>query len=390
MAHHASKVLIHVWYRPDSYDTWLPDRDFAEPEPAPAPRAAAWQIGARWLRDADLYNELMNEEDYEQEDDTDDAPAPTPEGTRARKHNLPETITDESANKRIKLLVGNPVGATPVDLSGAQPIPGKKYESEPVAAGTLGNLPAEGGAPAPAPAPASEPASTASTSTPVASNADLPALGLLQMPTGSNANAHSALARIREYAKHVDTDAAPADRSVPRVPTTQRSSAATTAESSAATSPAMDGSAWSKKVAHNAIERRYRSNINDRIAGLRDVVPALREMRPRDGTRRRRRNKAEKEELVDGVAAATKMSKATVLSKATEYICYLKSREVQLDRQVSALQMLVRSLEGGDELLAAWNAELERVDRLHPPAEAAGLAAPAGTASPVDDEDEDD
>ena len=245
-------------------------------------------------------------------------------------------------------------------------------------------------APAPAPAPASETASTASTSTPVASNADLPALGLLQMPTGSNANAHSALARIREYAKHVDTDAAPADRSVPRVPTTQRSSAATTAESSAATSPAMDGSAWSKKVAHNAIERRYRSNINDRIAGLRDVVPALREMRPRDGTRRRRRNKAEKEELVDGVAAATKMSKATVLSKATEYICYLKSREVQLDRQVSALQMLVRSLEGGDELLAAWNAELERVDRLHPPAEAAGLAAPAGTASPVDDEDEDD
>lgn len=152
MAHHASKVLIHVWYRPDSYDTWLPDRDFAEPEPAPAPRAAAWQIGARWLRDADLYNELMNEEDYEQEDDTEDAPAPTPEGARARKHNLPETITDESANKRIKLLVGNPVGATPVDLSGAQPIPGKKYESEPVAAGTLGNLPAEGGAPAPAPA----------------------------------------------------------------------------------------------------------------------------------------------------------------------------------------------------------------------------------------------
>ncbi|KAI3628505.1 hypothetical protein CBS14141_000208 [Malassezia furfur] len=255
-----------------------------------------------------------------------------------------------------------------------------------------GAPPAQPSAPAPAraPAPASETASTASTSTPVASNADLPALGLLQMPTGSNANAHSALARIREYAKHVDTDAAPADRSVPRVPTTQRSSAATTAESSAATSPAMDGSAWSKKVAHNAIERRYRSNINDRIAGLRDVVPALREMRPRDGTRRRRRNKAEKEELVDGVAAATKMSKATVLSKATEYICYLKSREVQLDRQVSALQMLVRSLEGGDELLAAWNAELERVDRLHPPAEAAGLAAPAGTASPVDDEDEDD
>lgn len=245
--------------------------------------------------------------------------------------------------------------------------------------------------PPPAPQPASEAAPSAQPSVPAASSsADLPALGLLQMPTGSNANAHSALARIREFAKHVDTDVAPSDRGAPRAPTTQRASAASTAESSAATSPSSDGSAWSKKVAHNAIERRYRSNINDRIAGLRDVVPALREMRPRDGTRRRRRNKAEKEELVDGVAAATKMSKATVLSKATEYICYLKSREVQLDRQVSALQMLVRSLEGGDELLAAWNAELERVDRLHPPAEAAGLAAPSGAASPTDDDEEED
>ena len=143
VAHHHAKVLIHVWYRPDSYDTWLPDKDFAEPEPAPAPKATAWQIGARWLRDTELYNELMNEEDYELEDEPEDAPAATPESARARKHNLPETISDEAANKRIKLLVGNPSGATPVDLSGAQPIPGKKYESEPVAAGTLGNLPPE-------------------------------------------------------------------------------------------------------------------------------------------------------------------------------------------------------------------------------------------------------
>ncbi|WFC95190.1 hypothetical protein MBRA1_001837 [Malassezia brasiliensis] len=245
-------------------------------------------------------------------------------------------------------------------------------------------------APQPSPAPQPTPEAAPTSATPAAPSADLPALGMLQMPTGSNANAHSALARIREFAKQVDTDTAPADRSAPRAGATPRASASSAAESSAATSPSSDGSAWSKKVAHNAIERRYRSNINDRIAGLRDVVPALREMRPRDGTRRRRRNKAEKQELVDGVAAATKMSKATVLSKATEYICYLKSREVQLDRQVSALQMLVRSLEGGDELLAAWNAELARVDRLHPPAEAAGLPARPSTASPADDEDEEE
>ena len=124
---------------------------------------------------------------------------------------------------------------------------------------------------------------------------------------------------------------------------------------------------WSRKIAHNAIERRYRSNINDRIAGLRDVVPALRAMRPRSGRRKRRRSKAEEEELVDGVAAATKLSKATVLTKATEYICYLKSREVQLSREVAGLHMLLRSMEGGDELIAQWNVEMERVNTQNPP-----------------------
>lgn len=150
VAHHESKVLIHVWYRPDSYDTWLPDKDFSEPEPAPAPRTSAWEISARWLRDADLYNELMNEEDYEADEEADDAPDSN-DSARSKKHNLPDSISDDAANKRIKLLVGaKPANATPIDLSGAQPIPGKKYESEPVAGGTLGNLPQEAEPAAPA------------------------------------------------------------------------------------------------------------------------------------------------------------------------------------------------------------------------------------------------
>ena len=69
LAHHDKKVLIHVWYRPDSYDTWMPDKDFSEPEPAPAPRTSAWYIDGRWLRDSQLYNEIMNEEDYEAEEE---------------------------------------------------------------------------------------------------------------------------------------------------------------------------------------------------------------------------------------------------------------------------------------------------------------------------------
>ncbi|WFD34568.1 SWI/SNF and RSC complex subunit Ssr2 [Malassezia cuniculi] len=136
LAHHNGKVLIHVWYRPDSYDTWLPDKDFAEPEPAPAPRTTAWQLCSNWLRDSVRYNELMNEEDYEEESVPEEEP-------RSKKRSLPESISDDGGDKRIKLLVpAKPVGAIPVELTGAQPIPGKKYESEPIAGGTLGNLPA--------------------------------------------------------------------------------------------------------------------------------------------------------------------------------------------------------------------------------------------------------
>ncbi|PKI84863.1 SWI/SNF and RSC complex subunit Ssr2 [Malassezia vespertilionis] len=170
VAHNDKRVLIHVWYRPDSYDTWLPDKDFSLPEPAPPQRTSAWQISARWLRDAQLYNEVMNEEDYDQDEenaaDAEQASAAdTVDDTRrARKHSLPETISDDAANKRIKLLVSaKPSNATPVDLSGSQPIPGKKYESEPVPGSTLGNLPAESSPLPSAHADASQPVRTAAT-----------------------------------------------------------------------------------------------------------------------------------------------------------------------------------------------------------------------------------
>ncbi|KAJ2340892.1 hypothetical protein GGF43_006301, partial [Coemansia sp. RSA 2618] len=38
---------------------------------------------------------------------------------------------------------------------------------------------------------------------------------------------------------------------------------------------------YQRKVAHNAIERRYRNNINDRISDLRSSVPALQHIRPK-------------------------------------------------------------------------------------------------------------
>ncbi|KAJ3042994.1 hypothetical protein HK097_001850, partial [Rhizophlyctis rosea] len=90
-----------------------------------------------------------------------------------------------------------------------------------------------------------------------------------------------------------------------------------------------------RKVAHNAIERRYRNNINDRIAELRSVVPALNNPKIRDakGSKRHREEESDSDEdgdaggeLMDGIPAATRLNKATILRKSTEYILYLKER----------------------------------------------------------------
>ena len=125
-----------------------------------------------------------------------------------------------------------------------------------------------------------------------------------------------------------------------------------------------DGKA-SRKVPHNAIERRYRNNINDRIAALRNAVPALRNLRPKSNggsvpVVKKNKGKDGADDLVDGVSAATKLNKATILSKATEYIQYLKSREVALTQETEGLKELVRSLRGGEDLLRIWLNEMNQ------------------------------
>jgi SWI/SNF related-matrix-associated actin-dependent regulator of chromatin subfamily C len=61
----SNTVLVHWWYYPDSYDTWVPSNEVdEEPEPPPTQRKQ-WEVNARWLLDLDVFNEWMNEEDYE-------------------------------------------------------------------------------------------------------------------------------------------------------------------------------------------------------------------------------------------------------------------------------------------------------------------------------------
>ncbi|CAG8652819.1 14200_t:CDS:2, partial [Acaulospora morrowiae] len=100
-----------------------------------------------------------------------------------------------------------------------------------------------------------------------------------------------------------------------------------------------------KKVAHNAIERRYRNNINDRINDLKNVVPALCHLKSKDS------KDDDEDEEVDGIPAATKLNKATILRKATEYIIYLKKNNQKMKSDNEMLRNLLQALPGGIELL---------------------------------------
>jgi SWIRM-associated domain at the N-terminal/SWIRM domain/SWIRM-associated region 1/Myb-like DNA-binding domain/Zinc finger, ZZ type len=58
-------ALVHWWYHPDSYDSWIPLADVqGDPEPD-IQNNGPWFVGMRWLFDSVTFNEWMNELDYE-------------------------------------------------------------------------------------------------------------------------------------------------------------------------------------------------------------------------------------------------------------------------------------------------------------------------------------
>lgn len=91
------------------------------------------------------------------------------------------------------------------------------------------------------------------------------------------------------------------------------------------------------KRSHTVIEKRYRTNLNQKIAALRESVPSLRidSSDPAD---------------LGGLAPASKLNKATVLSKAMEYIQHLERRNGSLEKENAKLKSLARPMEQAAEI----------------------------------------
>lgn len=93
-----------------------------------------------------------------------------------------------------------------------------------------------------------------------------------------------------------------------------------------------------KKRAHNVIEKRYRANLNEKIAELRDSVPSLRATKNPNGD-------SNDDDEGDGTPSTNKLNKASILSKATEYIKHLEIRNKRLEDENTALKNRLRQVD---------------------------------------------
>lgn len=114
-----------------------------------------------------------------------------------------------------------------------------------------------------------------------------------------------------------------------------------------------------RRTAHNAIERRYRNNLNDSIFAFVDLVPAVRVTHRREngrpGEEPEELSPQERAEL-EGLEPARKVNKANILTKTAEYIRHLKGRrrhlEVRCREQREEIDALKARLEEKERALA--------------------------------------
>jgi hypothetical protein len=109
--------------------------------------------------------------------------------------------------------------------------------------------------------------------------------------------------------------------------------------SAVASTPPESKMARGAKRPHNMVERRYRNNLNEKIAALRDSVPSLRIKKAPPP------NTDEAEGGNEDEDSSQKLNKGSILAKATEYISHLELRARRLDEENVALKTRLRNLE---------------------------------------------
>ncbi len=110
-----------------------------------------------------------------------------------------------------------------------------------------------------------------------------------------------------------------------------------------------------KKRPHNIIEKRYRANLNEKIAELRDSVPSLRttkKAKAKDGS-----GDESDDDNLEGLAASNKLNKASILTKAVEYIRHLEFRTKRLEDENYSLKERLETL---DKVIAQGGHDSER------------------------------
>ncbi|RLV93402.1 Carbohydrate metabolism regulator TYE7 [Spathaspora sp. JA1] len=92
-----------------------------------------------------------------------------------------------------------------------------------------------------------------------------------------------------------------------------------------------------QKRAHNKIEKRYRININAKIAGIQKIIPgvAFEKIAFETG-----------EQSSESDNNCARLNKSMILEKATDYILYMQQRENQLQEENKKLKEQVISLGG--------------------------------------------
>ncbi|KIW45610.1 uncharacterized protein PV06_03988 [Exophiala oligosperma] len=109
-----------------------------------------------------------------------------------------------------------------------------------------------------------------------------------------------------------------------------------------------------KKRPHNVIEKRYRANLNEKISELRDSVPSLRI------TKKKATDVStadSDEEDLEGLAPSNKLNKASILTKAVEYIRHLEFRTRRLEEENKSLKERLETL---DKVIAQGGHDAQR------------------------------